>query len=430
MSKKIRYLIIAFSFIFFVLTSPVIVLYVKGVTFDFESRKFYKTGILAIRAEPKTVNILINGKLAKTSEGNVKFLKPGGYYVALEKNGYQKWSKRLEIDSGQVTWANPENNKIFLFAELPENFKIDEGAKDFFSQNDKTYYLANNSLTIVTKNFFEKKETYDLPKPINLIKDFFAKDFLFLTQKEEQTGKLDGLILFDVKNKKFINFSDFIDPNTEIQVSPQNEIFFLKKDNLYKTDYNKTKTDLVDSNIKEFLFEGNNFYYIKNNGLFVSAGPNQEAIKIIDNLPEFNFAKIFVNFNKQVYLQLDDTLYKINSILEKLADNVININFNQIDSSMVIVSGSEILRTRQNKDKLEFITRSAETVKNPELADKIGYCLFIKNNKIIALELDARDKQNEFTLYQGKDVLKFEIDASGENITVLDGSELKNIKIR
>ncbi|MCX6797148.1 MAG: hypothetical protein NTX98_01580, partial [Candidatus Doudnabacteria bacterium] len=256
------------------------------------------------------------------------------------------------------------------------------------------------------------------------------QDFLFLTQKDAQTQKLGGLLMFDTKNKKFIDLGAFLSQDVEIEVSPQNEIFFLEKGGLYKIDANGTKKTLIDTDINGFLFEGDNFYYLKNNSLFVASSPGQKGEKIVGNLPDFTSAKIFINFNRQAYLLLDKTLYKVSNNLEKLAENISDINFNRADSSMAVVSGSEILRTRQDKEGLDFITRSREALYNPRLANKIDYCLFLKNNKIIALELDARDKQNEYILYEGKNILRFEVDASGENLTVLDGMELKNVKIR
>ncbi|MCX6797283.1 MAG: PEGA domain-containing protein, partial [Candidatus Doudnabacteria bacterium] len=156
MSKKARYLIIATCFVFFILASPLIVLYVRGIGFNFKTGEFYKTGILAVRVEPKSTNIFLDAKLVKKSEGNIKFLKPTEYFVALEKDGYQKWSKRLEVNTGKVTWANPENNKIFLFLESPQDSSINHETLNFYVQNDKIFYLTNSGLTVVTNNLYEK----------------------------------------------------------------------------------------------------------------------------------------------------------------------------------------------------------------------------------------------------------------------------------
>jgi len=48
----------------------------------------------------------------------------------------------------------------------------------------------------------------------------------------------------------------------------------------------------------------------------------------------------------------------------------------------------------------------------------------------MAIELDARDSQNQYQLYRGADIKKFFVDDAGKNVLVLDGGTLKSLFIR
>ena len=60
----------------------------------------------------------------------------------------------------------------------------------------------------------------------------------------------------------------------------------------------------------------------------------------------------------------------------------------------------------------------------------IGYAVFQKENEIDAVELDTRDRQNQYVLYNGADIKKTVADSNGQNLVVLDGDELKIVTIR
>ena len=113
MVKKTRYFIIAIGFVFFLIAAPVIVLYVKGVNFDFDSKSFIQTGILAVRSNPTDAAIFLDGQQKRQNQGDVKFLVPGAYQVQIKKAGYSDWSKRLNVEAGQVTWASPAYSSVY-----------------------------------------------------------------------------------------------------------------------------------------------------------------------------------------------------------------------------------------------------------------------------------------------------------------------------
>ena len=114
MTNKSRYLIILLGTLVFAVLAPLIVLYVRGITFNFQTRSFEATGIIAISSEPKTADIFLNGKLAKHGSGDIKFLSPGEYQLELKNDGYYSWNKRFKVMPGEVTLASAFNS-VYLF---------------------------------------------------------------------------------------------------------------------------------------------------------------------------------------------------------------------------------------------------------------------------------------------------------------------------
>jgi hypothetical protein len=77
-----------------------------------------------------------------------------------------------------------------------------------------------------------------------------------------------------------------------------------------------------------------------------------------------------------------------------------------------------------------FVTRSSQPLSNPIIRNDIGYAFFLQNNQIQAIELDTRDSQNQYVLYNGTSLEKYFIDSAGKNILLLDNGELKSLVIR
>ena len=72
------------GFVVFLILAPTIVLYVRGITYDFSKKAFVTTGILAMRLEPKDANIYLNNKLKRESS-DIKFILPGEYDVTVKR---------------------------------------------------------------------------------------------------------------------------------------------------------------------------------------------------------------------------------------------------------------------------------------------------------------------------------------------------------
>jgi hypothetical protein len=118
MTRRSRYIILLIGFIAFLIGAPLIVLYIRGMSFDPETGKLVNTGILAVRSEPKDSAIYLDGDLKEEEEADIKFLRPKEYELVLRKPDYFDWRKRVSIKANEVTWAQGSTDKIHLLYPL------------------------------------------------------------------------------------------------------------------------------------------------------------------------------------------------------------------------------------------------------------------------------------------------------------------------
>ncbi len=434
MTKKTRYLLILVGFIVFLILAPLIVLYVRGISFDFTGRKFVQTGLIAVRTEPKNVEVYLDGGLARKNAGDIKFLSPAEYDLVVKKQGYQDWRKMLQVTSGQVTWANPIANKIYLFYQNPETVDAAQGVSDFYTDGVSIFYLSGNSAVVSSVSQPQKNENFPLPKPANMIIPSQNGKLFALTNSLTANPALETLLVFNSDNKTFTDLSSLFSGQFTAKFSPDNELYVLNNNSLYRVDIEHIKKTPVLSQVRTFAFQENNIYYIRQNqnglSLMVAQPPSNEGVELLKNLPDFKKAEIIINFEKQVFVLLDTNMYKVTSALEKIANDVEDFSFNQQDSTIIYIHSGELDFYNPFEHTTNFITRSSLPLSNPRLEYNLAHAFFFKDGKLVALELDTRDNQNENVLYEAKNPKKFFIDQNARQAVILDGDKLVLQKIR
>ncbi len=100
---------------------------------------------------------------------------------------------------------------------------------------------------------------------------------------------------------------------------------------------------LKTSYLKYLVF---NIYYLEktatSSALYIKPVVSDRSQLLLDNLPTFNKAEIFVNFQKQVMLLLDDKVYQAANIPVLVANSVSQAKFDQTGSSLLIFRNGEL----------------------------------------------------------------------------------------
>lgn len=434
MSKKSRYLIILAGFITFCILAPLIVLFVTGTSYNFNNGDFVKTGILALRSEPNDPRVFLNDKLERESDGDIRFLNPGEYNLSLKKEGYFDWYKKLEIKEKQVTWANPENNKIYLFLKPSSPGILAGNILDFALAGNDLLYINNGLLSSSPIGNPGQSQNFNLPKPVSQIKLSPNGQLLLLIQNRDDSAFSGNTLIFNRSGGTFSDITGLLPKFADYKFSPDNQLFALDAKNLYQIDFKNNKKTPLLKNIDAFSFEDGNLYYLRQgnsaSSLLITGDYAQEGTEVTKNIPLYQKAEIIVNFEKDIFLVLDNSLYQLGAEVRKIADNLDSWNFNPNESTLIFSHSGELSYYNPFEKKIKFITRSSEKLTSPAISLIIDEAFTFSGNTLTALELDTRDHQNTYTFYQASNPKKLLLTPDVKTVLFLDSGELKSLKIR
>jgi len=128
-------------FVTFIIVFILVIAFARGYRIDFSKKSVTSTGIIAVSAYPKAAKVYINGELKGVTDINLS-LPYGKYEVAVKKEGYTTWSKKISLKGELV-----ESIDVLLFPINPsltpltnlgvvKAIPLDQGDKVLlFSQN-------------------------------------------------------------------------------------------------------------------------------------------------------------------------------------------------------------------------------------------------------------------------------------------------------
>lgn len=118
--KRYWQAILFFTFtLAFLVSAPLVVLYTAGYRYQLTGNRIVKTGVLSVSTVPRGATLSIDDVPETThTPVVVDNLLPGKHAISLEKEGYARWEKVLDIYSQSTTFA--EN--VVLFYEDPFTF--------------------------------------------------------------------------------------------------------------------------------------------------------------------------------------------------------------------------------------------------------------------------------------------------------------------
>lgn len=431
MTRRTRYLLIGLCIAAFAVLAPLIIFYIRGITYDTGDNRYLKTGILSIESEPKSAEIILDDKSVDTTPSDIRFLKPGGYNVKVQKPGFHTWEKRLEILPNKVTWANPEGGKIFLFLKEPISQPIAENVTDFYKLDSGWIYLSGKNLIISSDDLGTILETIPLLKPGNtLLASKDESNFLIFGEKSFQ--------IFKKSTKKITDVSPLLKNSANFDWDNQGSLWAREANNLVKISAVNSTKSVVVNNVSAFKVSDDKLYYLqkssdnKSFSLFSSDYNNSRAsiTKITGNLALINDGKLVVTSQKKVFFLSQQTLYRINTGAEKIAENVTDLNYDPFTDTLSFSSKSELNFYNFATNQVQLINRSGSGFSNSVIRTEVGISLYAQEGRLLVAELDTRDHQNIYPLTGQVKTLKFQVDNLAKKVYLLSEGKLQILTIR
>lgn len=336
MTLRARFALVTSGIIAFLIIAPVIIFLSRGFRYDFKTNKIIKTATLVVKTEPRDAEVFLNSKILGLTPLARRFVLPSDYELAITKDGFLPWKKRITIRQQQVLSFPPESSeRIVLFRSNPE---------------------INIAPTTTIDLFETDRDT--------------GEDELIKRPSEK---------VFD-------------------SAKVEDAIYYISLDKTHKLSRQ-------------------------------SAGQTELLVA----LPNFAQGSIIVSPQRQVFVILDGTLYEVSEDLEKINSAVKIAHWDKPSQSLVYSNGNEIwLYNPQSNEPNQLVTRTTSILQELIFNKHTNYFFASSGKEIKAYEYDPIHGQpNIYTLYTAASVNpRFAVDAEGQTLFVLEGTELTSVKIR
>lgn len=416
MSKIIRdWLFIIFIILFIVITFFV-ALYAAGYTIKKQwpprfNSLFEKTGMLIVDSTPTGATVFLNDEKINRSfiinwqkneietPAKIKNLSPGKYTLKLEKEGYWPLEKKIDIKSGQTTFAE---DFIMFKKSLPLNITTCEPQKFTLSNNNKNITLENDQLLIDLKTGSSR-----LVNPSNNYLDFKIESEAYNFQWDQNKTKLyyqlasqiKCLSVIDNNSQSFISKGDYI-----TYAAYQNKLYTIENINneIYLHIYNSDNS-LLESIIKLpdglYSFDSKNnhlsLYDSKNKSLYLLNNSTKAPIaKKIEKVSEWQWIKdnYIVWYNDFEIYSMDINNGRPHLIV-RISEKITGLAWNKTKYYLLYSSENNIWIVNLNLEKINPINiLQAVAIDNLSLDEKNQIVYFFANidNKLGIYKLQLK----------------------------------------
>ncbi len=411
MTLRNRFILVGLGMTVFVLATPVAVLYALGYKVDVNTHQFIKTGSFVAKSQPTRANIFIDDKVqGSRTDATVRFILPGDYNFKIQKDEFQPWTKRLNVRSGIVTWANQDRNFITLFYNTPKPRQETPVSYNAVSVKDNDAILISDG----------KAYSYDANRAGLRALDSQLPVF-------DPPAKLPDTLstYYLLRNQPARIFSSNQISLSQHLESNSNYAAILMAGTLYQTK--GQELNLHAKNVSGFALENDNLWFVEGNMLRtsnLSAGITSD----VATLPYSPIKATIIRGDSQVFLILDGKLFALNDELEELYNGVEYAYWDSPAKRLVFSNSNEALLFDPVGYKTELIIRSSTPISQPTVNNQTGYLFFINEGKIKAIELDGRDHRNVYTV---ADVAaeSFLLSENGKILSAFTGTAVKSMEI-
>ena len=433
----------------FLVVAPLIVLHAKGYRFDFQRGVFVHSGTVSLKNNPQNVSIYVDGKIESSSinrinsSSNITGLIPKSYNLEVKANGYQDWSKKIDVHSGLATefW----NILLIRNEYTKKEYDTQNIERLFISPKNKSIAYTENSevgMRVKILNIANNKITNDFPIPVGVFTDAVrqenvewspAEDFIsvpvklypktnpLIKNQSTPEDKYAYYILDPAKNTSF-DLNDFLKNedirNVRWDPKDKNFLFYLSGNSLYRANItNPADITTIAKDVSAFDLGKNAAFYAQspNELVFKSNldgggthtqitsfySEDDDVIKPTEKLIVYDESRIvFINKDRDLFLYNENGFDKS---FKKIAQNITGTQFSDDGKKLLYWSDNEIfvyflrdwnVPPIRSANENTSVTRYSENIKNVQWFLDYEHVIFSVGNQYKIIELDSRDRRN------------------------------------
>jgi len=426
----------------FFIAAPVVVMRARGYRFDFSRGVFVHSGTISLKNNPSNLDIYLSGKITDSNLNrinnsyNVTSLMPGSYFLEAKMEGFQTWSKQIDVHSGLAS----EFWNVLLVRNSYEDISYSTGGfeKFFISPKDQLTALAQayagglkiKILNIKNKSidnefFFGQSQFSDMGGEENIEwspnDDYISVPMKVSVEKKsrEKEEKYRYAIIDFSGNSSFI-LNDFLgeDDIRRVRWDPKekNYLFFLSGSTLYRANIQNT-SDITEiaQDVSSYDLSRTAIYYAQkpNELVFKTAMDGQgEKIQLTSDFP------VSLNTpNKKLIVYDDSRIAFLNSsgdffiynhgehdnYFRQLGSGISGMQFSNDGKKIIYWNSNEIfayylrdwnVQPTRSENETESITRFSGQIHNVQWLKDYEHIIFSIGGQMKIIELDPRDRRN------------------------------------
>ncbi len=388
--RRIIYLI--FMAVFFIML-PLIILSAMGYRFNSKKNVLQKTGIIFLETKPKDVNVYLNGQLVEQSTPvRLKNLLPNKYEVAVSKQGYSAWQKKIDVYQGQTTFL--QYVRLFKNNIQPELLMSDEIIDMKKSDDDKLGLVKKSGklwiLSVYDLNSKLEKQLFETESEI--------EKFEFVDNGKRILVYGANIWLIDSSGKGKINLTEKIKSdfkNLKVDEFNSNFVFYLSKGQLFRLNLTTNETSELPYFPLDYFVRGDEYYLLTNdslNNVFLkrfglAADKLPESLLSLVASNEYLLASVNDNF---VIIRQNDKLivWDKASGASELIKGVDFYEWASQQKELLFGNDWELwsYRPKEKDDKYILFSRTGEEIKGAFWYQPETHIFYLVDNKIKAVE--------------------------------------------
>ena len=409
MNQKARRWVMLSFLLFFLIVSPILILYSLGFKYNWQKNRLEKTGVFFIKSFPKNSEVYLDGQpIGKKTPTQITRLLAKNYQLEIKKEGYRPWSKNLEILPQITTFIedvslfkeelNPEILMAGTFAGLLPSPNRQMIALIEETDQEKVLWIYN-----LLSDDFTKVYAAGLPSKLEIVSWSYTNRKLIIRDNDsfviinaiqpDYYLKLSEITNLQVSQVKWHQLND----NLLIAESNKRlyEIDIISKDIRLLTDelvltFEPFKNDLI------YISQEGNSYFLKKLSNFSS----QETLFSLPGSADYQFGKaddflILADASQKViYLLKPSESQPIKDIIKNVAD------YNWHNQRLLYWNNSELWSYDPESKEENLLERTSQKVAYGFWHPNSTHVFGVIANKLKIYELDGRDQRNIYELLE------------------------------
>lgn len=419
--KQRRWLYSLFILLFLII-SPLVIAYALGYRLDTTGWKVTKVGALYIKSYPAGAKIIVNDKVTKRkTPSQVINIPVGANTFSVEKDGYQPWTKTMNVVAGDTTFVQD----ILIFKQDFKKQVLGNGGSQLIpSTNDDAYIYINKQQELVVINTTNRSA--------NVVGKLPA------TAQLRQWTADERAVLYTVGSTWFtLTLAD--DQSRQISPKPAkpitkaliadnvNDILFTSSQILYRWNASSQSLTVISTKVKDFALGDGQLAFLTDTGLSLSdLNDTTRTVTPMDSTDDLQLAR--VSRDLQV-LQHGDQYWIWRD--GKVEQRINATSFDWKKNSLLFSNDYELTIYDVTNHTTNVTDRTSIKTLHVSWHPSANYFARVQNSILDLVEIDSRgDKRHVIPIATINPTDTYIFDPKGEYIFILTPEETYSLQLQ